>query len=50
MAAGGVDSSCQVSSNPPDSWIANHYGGEFRESMQHESRMEVSWCEDVARV
>ena len=23
---------------------------EFRESMQHEPRMEVSWCDDVARV
>ena len=24
--------------------------GEFRRSMQHEPGMEVSWCEDVARV
>ena len=26
------------------------YNGEFRRSMQHEPGMEVSWCEDVARV
>ena len=26
------------------------FTGEFRRSMQHEPRMEVSWCEDVARV
>ena len=24
-------------------------GGAFRGSMQHEARMEVSWCDDVAR-
>ena len=23
--------------------------GAFRGSMQHEARMEVSWCDDVAR-
>ena len=29
---------------------AGNYIGEFRRSMQHEPGMEVSWCEDVARV
>ncbi len=24
--------------------------GAFRGSMQHEAKMEVSWCDDVARV
>ena len=24
-------------------------GGAFNGSMQHEARMEVSWCDDVAR-
>ena len=35
---------------PAPRGIGLHNGGEFRRSMQHEPRMEVSWCEDVARV
>ena len=30
--------------------IGLRYGGEFRRSMQHEPRMEASWCNDVVRV
>ena len=40
-------------------WVARHprfqfhftptYSGAFRGSMQHEARMEVSWCDNVAR-
>jgi hypothetical protein len=30
--------------------LALGQGGVFRGSMQHEATMEVSWCDDVARV
>ena len=29
--------------------ITPHLAGAFRGSMQHEARMAVSWCDDVAR-
>ena len=29
--------------------IGPSFGGAFNESVQHEPRMEVSWCDDVAR-
>ena len=35
---------------PCDMPIAPCREGAFRRSMQHEPRMEVSWCDDVARV